>query len=32
MLIPFTKDKPKRGVSSDKKLQSEIGEGIYVAL
>ena len=27
MLIPFTKDKPKRGVSSDKELQREIGEG-----
>ena len=32
MLIPFTKDKPKGGVSADKELQSEIGEGVYVAL
>ena len=27
MLIPFTKDEPKGGVSSDKELQREIGEG-----
>ena len=32
MLIPFTKDKPKGGVFSIKKLQSEVGEGVYVGL
>ena len=32
MLIPFTKDKPKGGVSSIKELQSEVGEGVYVEL